>query len=65
MFRAARDIATTCCVGIILNGVCWCCKRLKRVVAPVRPSDVDLVVVLPPKTEAFADDDDKTRVRGL
>jgi hypothetical protein len=63
MFRAARDIATTCCVGIILNGVCWCCKRLKRVVAPVRPSDVDVVVL--PKTEAFADDDDKTRVRGL
>jgi hypothetical protein len=24
-----------------------------------------LVVVLLPKTEAFADDDDKTRVRGL
>jgi hypothetical protein len=48
-----------------VNEVCWYYKRLKRVVAPVRPSDVDLVVVLPPKTEAFADDDDKTRVRGL
>jgi hypothetical protein len=48
-----------------VNEVCWYYKRLKRVVAPVRPSDVDLVVVLLPKTEAFADDDDKTRVRGL